>query len=156
MPRVIVGFGECRGYRVTEVPSELLNQLAERYPLVLQEESQPDHEDLIITIAVHSEIRRRVAGEQQVRHVPSLRELAHDIVNRGYPQASKLHHPDGKGHHEAQLRLTRAKEELLTFCATLADEIDEYGAVMIPDSLPPRSRSARPPSAAVSDDDVPF
>jgi hypothetical protein len=109
MPRVIVGFGECRGYRVTEIPAQLLAQLAERYPLVLKEDSQPDHEDLIITIVVHGELRRCAVGGQPEIHVPSLRELAQEIVSRGYQQASKRHHPDGQGHHEAQLRLTHAK-----------------------------------------------
>jgi hypothetical protein len=152
MRHVTVGYGEYNGYRLTELPAQPLNELAARYPLCLDE--QLDHDELVIIIGVHGELHRRENGGKQEQRVPTLRELAEEIVSRGYQQASKLHHPDGKGNHDAQIRLNKARDELRNTASNLSEESDYENVTIIPAPPAPRTRAA--PSSGIGDDDVPF
>jgi hypothetical protein len=157
MSNINLGYGEYRGYRLAELPLKVLEDLAERYPLRLDDQCRPDYEELLITVSVHGELKRREAGGKQEQRVPTLRELAEEIVTRGYQQASKDHHPDGKGHHEAQVRLTQARDELRNAGNNLADNDDnEGGSTIIPAPATPSPRARAAPSEGMSDDDVPF
>ena len=71
MSRIVLGYGMCHGYRITEIPREMLEELATRYPLDIQDGSSPEYQDLFITIAVHAELQRRSKGGQQDQHVPT-------------------------------------------------------------------------------------
>lgn len=155
MPVILIGYGDFEDYRLQEVPTEVLEGLCRRYPLALVEEVSPEYEDLIITVAVHAELGRRQAGEAQKPHVPSRRELAQQIVKRGFQQASKRHHPDGNGHHAAQVRLAQVRDELLENCASIPDDRPD-NAIIIP--APPEKRAARPRATDPNpwDEDVPF
>jgi hypothetical protein len=159
MPRVILGYGEYNGYRLTELPTKTLEELAARYPLPIDEQGPSEYDDLLITVAVHGEMKRREAGGKQEQRVPTLRELAEEIVTSGYHQASKNHHPDAKGHHEAQVRLTQARDELRNACSNFADDSINEGTTIIPAPPTPRRRAtvaADDFSQGITDDDVPF
>lgn len=156
MPRVILGYGEYNGYRLTELPTKVLEELAVRYPLRVGEQFSPEYDELLITVAVHAEMKRREAGGKPENRVPTLRELAEEIVTRGYQQASKHHHPDGKGHHEAQVSLTRARDELRTACSNIVDDSNDEGTTIIPAPPTPQPRARAAPSGGIGDDDVPF
>src|SRR5689334_6560126 len=131
MPMILVGYGEYEDYRVTELPLQALEELGRRYPLVIPEEYGPEYEHLVITVAVHAELNRRNAGGQQHAHIPSQRQLAELIIKRGFQQASKQHHPDGDGHHDAQVRLARVRDSLLQDCENIPNDRPE-DAVIIP------------------------
>lgn len=154
MPRVLIGYGEYQGYRLAELPAKALDDLARRYPL-LGEQQGAEYEELLITVAVHAELQRRATGGTQERRVPTVRELAEEIVTKGYQQASKHHHPDGKGHHDAQVLLNQARDELRRAATNLADYREDESATIIPAPVVPRARAA-PPSGGISDEDVPF
>jgi len=155
MPFIMVGYGDYAEYLLRQLPLEVLEELATRYPLTLSEQDSPEYDDLAITVALHGELNRRRNGEQE-RHTPSRRELAQSIVKKGFQQASKQHHPDADGHHEAQVRLSEVREELLEACESLPNDRPE-NAIIIP---PPPAKAAplRPRAAkdVFSDDDVPF
>ena len=157
MPRVVVGFGSYERHEVSELPAAELDALAIRYPLRLSTEDRADYQDLVITIAVHAEVQRRAAGGKPIKRVPSLRELAEEIVTKGYQQASKQYHPDGKGTHDAQLRLTHARDQLREAATNLQHDYNEDDVII---TRPPAARPASPvPSpfdSGISDDDVPF
>jgi hypothetical protein len=115
----------------------------------------PEYDDLVITLAIHAELARRQTGGLQEPHIPSRRELARLIIRRGFQQASKQHHPDGTGHHDAQVRLAQVRDELLENCASIPDDRPDH-AIIIP---APTEKRAAPPRAATPkpwDDDVPF
>jgi hypothetical protein len=152
MSAILIGFGEYRGYRLTEIPQQLLDELALRFPLKVKTGSKDEFTELLVTVAIHEEIGRRLSGGKQERRLPSLRDCANDILTRGYQQASKIHHPDGKGHHEAQLRLNRARDELRKAVEKLPDEIDERHDTVIPAPGQPLRRQFD----SIGDDDVPF
>jgi len=156
MPRVIVGSGDYNGYRLAELPAKILEELGARYPLRFDGQFSPEYDKLLITVAVHGELRRREAGGKQEPRVPTLRELAEEIVTRGYQQASKHHHPDGQGHHEAQVRLTQARDELRNACTNLADDNPDEGTTIIPAPAAPTPRARAAASEDISDEDVPF
>lgn len=154
MPLILVGYGDYPDYRVAELPLQVLEELAARYPLALPEDSSPEYDELLITITLHAELNRRRAGGQPERHIPSRRELAEMIVKRGFQQASKQHHPDGDGYHEAQVRLAHVRDELLENCDAIPNDRPE-SAVIIP--APPVKQAAQHRTATSSwDDDVPF
>ncbi len=158
MPLIMVGYGDYCEYRLRELPLETLEELAVRYPLAISEDSSFEYEDLVITVGVHAELNHRKAGGQQERHIPSRRELAQMIVKRGFQQASKQHHPDGDGHHEAQVRLSQVRDELLETCENIPSDRPD-NAIMIPAPPPPMRRAPpqpRTPANAWNDDDVPF
>jgi hypothetical protein len=156
MPLIMVGYGDYAEYLLRQLPLEVLEELATRYPLTLSEQYSSEYDDLAITVALHGEINRRRTGGQQERHTPSRRELGQSIVKKGFQQASKQHHPDGDGHHEAQVRLSEVRDELLAACESLSNDRSE-NAIIIP---PPPVKAAplRPRAAkdVFSDDDVPF
>ncbi|MBV9760293.1 MAG: hypothetical protein JO340_07010 [Acidobacteriaceae bacterium] len=158
MPLIIVGYGDFEDYRVKELPMDMLEQLAARYPLVLPDDYSPEYDDLVITLAIHAEIDRRRGGAAQEAHVPSRRELAQLIIKRGFQQASKLHHPDADGQHVAQVRLAQVRDELLENSTNIPDDRPD-SLIMIP--APRQGPDARPRAASVNDwdfndDDVPF
>jgi len=158
MPLIIVGYGDFEDYRLKELPIEALEQLAVRYPLAVGENISPEYEDLIITVAIHAELARRRTGELPEPHIPSRRELAQLIIKKGFQQASKHHHPDGIGHHNAQVRLAHVRDELLENCASITDDKPDH-AIIIP--APPEKRAARSRAATaapwdLNDDDIPF
>jgi hypothetical protein len=151
MSGIVIGYGKYRGYRLAEIPQQLLDELAARFPLRVTEHSTAEYAELLVTIAIHEELSRRANGGQPKRHPPSVRQCASDIIGRGFQQASKDHHPDGKGDHEAQLRLTRARDLLRRTIDSFPDEIDAYSQTLIPEPGQP----VRGPST-IRDDDVPF
>jgi hypothetical protein len=155
MPLIIVGYGDYEDYRITELPLEVLEELGKRYSLALSEAFSPEYDHLIITVAVHAELNRRKAGGQQHAHTPSRRQLARLIVKRGFQQASKHHHPDGDGHHDAQVRLSEVRDTLLESCDNIPNDRPE-DAVVIPAPQERRTVRSRPPSPPTWDDDVPF
>lgn len=152
---MIIGYGDYRDCRLTEVPLDFLQQLAVRYPLSVDEDTCPDYEDLIITLAVHAEIRRREAGGLQVQRMPTLREMAQEIIERGYRQASKQYHPDRKGKHEEQVRLTQARDEILRACERIADPAEHEDRIVINEPGVSAVRVGRRQDK-IDDDDVPF
>ena len=154
MSEIILGYGEYKGYKIGEVPAATLEELAKRYPLRLDD--HPECETLLITVAIHGELERRRAGGAQDRRMPTIRELAEEIVSKGYAQASKQHHPDTNGHHESQLRLTKARDSLRNLCAEMNNisEFDNPTIIPAPASSKFRRQSAR--SSKLSDDDCPF
>jgi hypothetical protein len=156
MPRVIVGYGEYDGYRLTELPDKVLAELSARYPLLIDEQLSPEYGELLVTVAIHGELSRRGTGAKQERRVPTLSELAQKIVNRGFQQASKDHHPGGKGHHEAQLLLKQARDELLKACRNLTDDHNDESTMIMEAPEKPKSRAGAMQSEGISDDDVPF
>jgi hypothetical protein len=88
MSRVIVGYDECKGFLLTEVSSEFLAALGLRYPLRGDDEFSPDCDALLITVAVHAELARRKAGGEQTPQIPTLREVAQEIITKGFHQIS--------------------------------------------------------------------
>lgn len=154
MSEIFLGYGEYKGYKLGEVPAATLAELAIRYPL--RRDDHPEYETLLITVAIHGELERRSAGGAQERRLPTIRELAEEIVSIGYAQASKQHHPDTNGHHESQLRLTKARDFLRNSCAEMNDisEFDNQTIIPAPASAKSRGQSAR--SSNLSEDDCPF
>jgi hypothetical protein len=160
MRRILMSFGKYRGYQLCELPQDELDTLAERFPLIIENCAGLDWDDLAVTIAIHEEVRRRDSGGAPVKKRPSLQELANDIVAKGFRIASKLHHPDLSGDNDAQLRLTDARDRLLSFIGTIEVSDDESDAIWI--AAPP-VRSARSPAQppdpfdfGISEDDIPF
>lgn len=160
MPLILVGYGDFEDYRLKELPPEALEKLAERYSLMVAEDFSPEYDDLMITVAVHAELARRRAGGPQEPHIPSRRELAHLIVKRGFQQASKQHHPDGDGHHDAQVRLAPVRDELLENCVSIPDDRPDNAIII---RAPPEKRTAaaraapaRATSSSAWDEGVPF
>lgn len=154
MSRVIVGYGEYQGYRLAELPANALEELGNRYPLRFNEQYPAEYDELAITVAVHAELQRRMTGGQQERRLPTLSELAEEIVMRGFQQASRLHHPDGQGHHEAQILLSQARDKLRDAASNLRDDSADENVTHIPAPTPRRARATAP--SGIGDDDVPF
>lgn len=128
---VILGYGECKGYRIEQVPETILRELAARFKLSYRAQLGSSYEDLQITIAIHEEVHRREAGGAIMAREPSPRELAKQLVARGYRSLSRDHHPDVKGGSgTAQKRLNDVREALLKVCDQLDDEYPE-GALVI-------------------------
>lgn len=151
MLRIVIAYGDYEGYLLGEVPAELLDDLEKRFPLDPDHHDDSDHTVLLVTVAIHWEIKRRAAGGKARRHVPSVKELASQVVNRGFRQLSKEHHPDRTGEKEAQTRLGEAKEQLLRFCSRIKEEFDQDVIL-----VPPPGTSPRRSSIGITDDDIPF
>lgn len=151
----LVGYGDYEDYRVTELPLEALEELGGRYPLMVAEDFTPEYDHLIITVAVHAELNRRKAGGQPHAHIPSRRELAQLIIKRGFQQASRQHHPDGDGHHDAQVRLAHVRDTLLEDCENIPNDRPEDAVII---SAPRMNRAVKPrsPASGAEEDDVPF
>ena len=155
MRQVVVGYGECKGYRLNEIPPAFLEELSVRYAMET-EQLEPTYDDLIITLAIHAELKRREKGGNQEPRVPSLRELAHEIVDHGFRQASKIRHPDGKGNNEAQIRLSSARDKLREACKNIDDDLEDSDAIVITEPRKYAARQGGSPFDGISDDDVPF
>jgi len=153
MKRILIGFGDYKDYHLAEVPDDFLAILQKRFPLDLQACASSNADYLLVTIAVNQECARRGEGGKALRRMPSVRELALDIVNQGFRHVSKVHHPDRNGEVEAQKRASDAKRQLLDACNKLKVDY-EPGAILID------STTIRPPgrqfSEGITDDDVPF
>ncbi len=119
MPRVLVGYGGFEGHTLPEVTDAFLKELAERFPLKADGLESFDRDDLIIIVAVHEEIQRRAGGGQRKKRVPTSKDLALEIVKKGYHQVSKIHHPDRDGAQEAQQRLNFVRDALVVLPANL-------------------------------------
>jgi hypothetical protein len=143
MPRIILGYGDYEGHTLPEVSEETLQGLARRYPLKVGGFDSSDGGSLLITVAIHEEIKRRLDGGEQTKSVPTLKELATKLVASGYRQLSKVHHPDRDGAPEAQRRLNKVREFLVDACDGIADE--NYDAIIIQE-----------PGPQISDEDIPF
>jgi len=142
---VIVGYGVYKNYRIDQIPTEFLSELATRYKLSHAANVGADYNDLQITIALHEELRRRQAGGLVTPREPTAKELAKKLVTKGYQQLSKEHHPDRKGGDGgAQKRLNAVREQLQEFCNGMEDEYPEE-ALVIQES-----------PGIISDDDIPF
>src|SRR5207247_5099708 len=89
-------------YQLSEVSAEFLQTLAERFPLNADQYDQNDGKDLLITVAIHAELSRRANGGKQLRQEPTVKELALDVVSKGFQQSSKVDHPDQQGEQEAR------------------------------------------------------
>lgn len=145
MVRIILGYGECEGHTLPELSNESLEALSRRFPLEHDKYDLSDGRTLLITIAIHEEIRRRDSGGQQKKRIPTLKELAMQLVTKGHHQLSKVHHPDRNGAAEAQRLLNEARDHLLNACRQIADDNDD--AIII---------SAQEEVAEVTDEDIPF
>lgn len=153
MAKIIVGYGEYTNYRISELPDLFLAELAQRYPLSLGDDDNPDHDVLLITVGIHAEFSRRFLGASADPHVPSLRELALEIVSKGFQQVSKARHPDRHGSHDTQVRLAEARDELRNLCGQLPNTIDDSSIVIFETSERGPIRSS---NSAIFDSDVPF
>jgi hypothetical protein len=161
MSRILISYGEFNGYQIAELPQGELEVLAIRFPLCVQNSPGLDREDLVITIAIHEELRRREKGGQPLKKVASLQELASEIIAKGFRVVSKIHHPDLSGDNSAQLRLNDARDQLLKLADAIESRDDEQDTIFV--AAPPVIRSARTPEHApdffgsgITDDDVPF
>jgi hypothetical protein len=143
MPHIILGYGDFSGHTIVELPKEVLKELSERFPLESEKYNLDDPQSLLFAVAIHEEIRRREAGGQIKKRIPTPRELAQQLVNQGFRQLSKVHHPDRNGASDAQRRLTEVRDRLIIACQDVPDE--DCDALRIP-----------PPAVEISDEDIPF
>jgi hypothetical protein len=144
--RIILGYGEYEGYSLPEVPDTLLDTLSRRFPLQSDKYDPSDGYTLIKTVAIHEEIRRRAAGGERKKRVPTLKELASDLVTKGFHQLSKTYHPDRKGDPEAQRRLNQVRDRLQNVCEDIVDENHDAIIIHGPEENGPE----------VTDEDIPF
>jgi len=154
MHTVSLGYGEYKGFHLNQLPEDILQQLAQRYQLKLQ--GAPDHESLLITVAVHGELQRRSQGGKQEQKLPSLMELGSEIINKGYQQASKRHHPDMNGKHETHLLLSRARDFLQSACRNFVEDEEDQHHTSISAVSEGRTRKKPPGRRPLEDDDLPF
>jgi hypothetical protein len=161
MSRILISYGEFNGYQIAELPQRELEVLAMRFPLSVESCRGFDRDDLVITIAVHEEVRRREKGGTPLKKFPSLQQLANEIVTKGFRMVSKIHHPDLSGDNEAQLRLSDARDQLLKMAGNIDSHDEEQDAIFVP--APPAIKSERTPrpqadpfGSGITDDDVPF
>ena len=120
--------------------------------------SGSDWEDLVIVIAIHEELKRREGGGNPSKKLPSLRELADEIVARGFRELSKTYHPDRSGDNDIQVRLADARDRLAVLAETIEPNYNDEDVISVPaPPAPAAKRSAEPPSGyPFTDDDVPF
>jgi hypothetical protein len=152
MRRIEIGYGEYAGYSLQEVPDPFLAVLRGRFPLDAEKHDPGDSYVLLTTIAVHQELARRAQGGAVLPHVPTVQELAKDIVSKGFRQMSKTHHPDRSGELEVQKRLSAARDQLTEMCKAMKQEPARDSLVIYEDAV---RRAGRPPAEGISDDDVP-
>ncbi|SRR5258708_466159 len=145
MSEVIVGYGDFKDYQLQELPDSFLKELAARYPLSSAEHARSNRTELLITIAVHEELLRRTSGGKQLRRRPTKRELAQEIVTKGFHSLSKTHHPDRNGDNDTQRLLTSARDFLQKTCTEIEEHRDE-NAITIDG----------PAEAVITDEDIPF
>jgi hypothetical protein len=87
--RVILGYGTYKGYSLKELPEGTLQELSRRFPLQADRYDHSDGTSLMVTVAIHEEIARRQLGGEKLKRIPTLKELASDLVTKGYHQLSK-------------------------------------------------------------------
>lgn len=98
-----VPFGKYRGEPIERVPDSYLEWLT---GLELREP---------FALAVRREYARRLDTDSSRRSIelaPPVRELAGEIVARGFRALAGEHHPDHGGDHEAMVRLAQARDAL--------------------------------------------
>jgi hypothetical protein len=144
--RIILGYGECKGHSLPETPDALLRTLSQRFPLQFDKYDPSDGYTLIKVVAIYEEVRRRDVGGERNKRVPTLKELASDVVTKGYHQLSKTHHPDRKGDPEAQRRLNEARDRLIVACGDIVEEDEDAIIIEGPEENGPE----------VTDEDIPF
>lgn len=132
MPRVVIGYGHYRGYRLSELPRDELDRLHHYYPLELPRGGTPEPLDLMVTIAVNAEVQRRRAGGGQEKPAPTLRELALEIVDTGYRKAAEKHRSH-RNREERMLRLNQAREFVIRSLNNVTGDLEEEGIVWISD-----------------------
>jgi hypothetical protein len=156
MAQITVAYGEYSGYLITEVPDEFLDLLGRTYPLKCASYDASDGETLLITVAVHEELARRVSGGKQSAHIPTVPEFAVAVVKKGFWELSKIHHPDQRGENEAQRRLIEARDCLNRLCENITGD-PPTDVVWIPEPSQQPKRTPRPAFVGgITDDDVPF
>jgi hypothetical protein len=156
MAQITVAYGEYSGYLINEVSDEFLGLLSQRYPLKSAPYGASDGESLLITVAVHEELARRASGGRQSTHIPTVPELAAEVIMRGFRQLSKIHHPDQGGENEAQRRLIEARDCLNRVCENISGD-PPTDVVWIPEPPQQAKRTPRPAFVGgITDDDVPF
>ena len=161
MSRILINYGEFNGYQIAELPQRELEVLAIRFPLSVENCPGLDRDDLVVTIAIQEEVRRREKGGEPLKKAPSLQELASEIIAKGFRVVSKIHHPDFSGDNNAQLRLNDARDQLLKLAEGIESRDDDQDTIFV--AAPPVIRSVRTPEPApdffgsgITDDDVPF
>lgn len=156
MPKIVVGYGPHSGWLLAEIPDDVLRELARRYPLEITKSSLPDYDALMATVAVHGELQRRASNGKVHRHYPSERELAEDIIKRGFQQASKIHHPDVGGAKESQQKLAAVRDRLLRKSKEFPSFDQSAATLVIMEDALTRSGPWEPSAYEISDDDIPF
>jgi hypothetical protein len=146
MHDVIIGYGNHKDHKLQEEPLSLLQELAQRFPLDPGAHGESDRDDLFITIAIHQELNRRNAGGEQAKRKPTQKELALDLITKGFHILSKTFHPDRNGDNESQKRLTLAREFLRDACQQIEDDHPEGTIIICPAFV----------DAEITDDDIPF
>lgn len=146
MRDVMVGYGDFKDYKLIEVPDSFLTELSQRFPLKSDKHEESDWKELFITVAVHEEVERRRSGGIPQKRRPNKRQLAEEIVMRGFHHLSKTHHPDRNGDNETQKLLTSARDFLQRECKGIEEDYDE-NTVLI---------KAPFVSAEITDEDIPF
>jgi hypothetical protein len=81
----------------------------------------------------------------QLRRRPTKRELAAEIVTKGFHRLSREHHPDRNGDNETQQALTLARDYLNEALQGIEEDYPE-NAVVIEEPL----------IEGITDDDIPF
>ncbi len=161
MRHVLVGYGDYTGWRLSEVPDNILTELAKRFPLNTGRCEEFKQDDLFVVVAVHEELARRSAGGLPQKRVPPTKDLAKEIIGKGFRELSKVHHPDRSGEPAIQVRLTAARDQLLKMAESIGPDYREREVVMIPRPL----TSSKPRVAAfdpndygqgITEDDIPF
>ena len=146
---VIIGFGKYKGYKLQEVPTDFLSQLATSYPLAHSSHSGSSEPMLRATIAVHEEVQRRTRGGEISRRQMPWKEMASKLVNAGFRQMSRQLHPDMPGGElEAQKALGQIRDRLVEMCREI-EEPETPDAFLIPDP-------DMPYGLEITDDDIPF
>jgi hypothetical protein len=164
MRLVLVGYGQFENYQVCELPQDELQRLGERFPLTFAKCQDLECNEILITVAIHEELARRARGAKPETRRPSERELAREIISKGFIYLSKTHHPDkASGDGTLQKRLASVREQLTSLVSQIQEENDPEDAVVIAE---PPSRRARKNDLrgeedpfcgmGFTDEDVPF
>jgi hypothetical protein len=162
--RILLGYGQFKSYHLCELPQDELQALSERFPLTVEKCQNLDWNEILITVAVNEELARRAHGGKAEKRRPSERELARDVISKGFQQVSKQHHPDKQsGDAAVQNRLTAVREQLLLLVSQIAEDSDLEDTIFICE--PPSFRGRRDNAdrdndpfggTRFTDDDVPF
>lgn len=141
--RIVLGYGQFRGCTLAQIPGNALQELADRFPLKSDNYTLSDNTSLLFAVGIHEELRRREVGGAIVKRLPTSRELASQMVAKGFQQLSRTHHPDRNGSSDVQIRLAEVRDILLNSCKDIPE--DETDALVIPEQ-----------GVEISDDDIPF